>query len=62
MSEDEVKEEHAYNLELLEELLHEFEDELIAILQDPDRKIINLTDFWERTWLDRSNDGGSGPP
>ncbi|PMB70677.1 hypothetical protein BM221_003132 [Beauveria bassiana] len=53
MSEDEVKEEHAYNLELLEELLHEFERELIAILQDPDPKITNLTDFWERIWTGR---------
>ncbi|KAM3492969.1 hypothetical protein MY3957_003806 [Beauveria namnaoensis] len=51
MSEYKVKEEHAYNLELLKELLHEFESELIAILQDPDR--INLTDFWERTWTGR---------
>ncbi|EJP69640.1 uncharacterized protein BBA_01605 [Beauveria bassiana ARSEF 2860] len=51
--EDELKDEQASDLELLEELLHGFEGELIAILQDPDRKITDLTDFWKRTWTGR---------
>ncbi|KAM3504735.1 hypothetical protein MY11210_008237 [Beauveria gryllotalpidicola] len=53
IDEDELQDEQVSNLELLEELLDEFEGELIAILQDPDRKITNLTGFWERTWLGR---------
>lgn len=51
--EDELQDEQVSNLELLEELLHEFEGELVAILQDPDCKITNLTGFWERTWVGR---------
>ncbi|KAF9772753.1 hypothetical protein IL306_009510 [Fusarium sp. DS 682] len=50
---DELNDEQVYELELLEELLHEFEEELIPILQDPDRGIANLTDFWKRTWVGR---------
>ncbi|OAA44722.1 hypothetical protein BBO_04205 [Beauveria brongniartii RCEF 3172] len=51
--EDELEDEKVYDLELLEELLHEFGDELIAILQDPDRGNTDLTNFWERTWVGR---------
>ncbi|KAM3451214.1 hypothetical protein MY3296_005470 [Beauveria thailandica] len=51
--EDELEYEKVYDLELLEELLHEFGDELIAILQDPDRGNTDLTNFWKRTWVGR---------
>ncbi|KAK8149225.1 hypothetical protein G3M48_007755 [Beauveria asiatica] len=51
--EDELEDEKVYDLELLEELLHEFGDELIAILQDPDRGNTDLTNFWKRTWVGR---------
>ncbi|KXX80069.1 hypothetical protein MMYC01_204985 [Madurella mycetomatis] len=50
-SEDEG--EHAYELALLEELLGEFEEEFIAILQDPIRKIDDLIAFWEHIWVSR---------
>jgi hypothetical protein len=50
---EEIEAEHAYELELLETLLEEFESEVIGILQDPDRGLDDLVDFWERTWLGR---------
>ncbi|RYP45967.1 hypothetical protein DL768_007749 [Monosporascus sp. mg162] len=50
---EEVEDEHAYELGLLEELLGEFKEELIAILQDPDRGITDLIGFWKRTWVGR---------
>ncbi|KAH7141998.1 hypothetical protein EDB81DRAFT_899466 [Dactylonectria macrodidyma] len=49
----EVEDEHAYELALLEELLGEFEREIIAILQNPDWKITDLVAFWKRTWVSR---------
>ncbi|RYP92826.1 hypothetical protein DL770_000997 [Monosporascus sp. CRB-9-2] len=49
----EVEDEHAYELALLEELLGEFNGEIIAILQDPDREIADLIAFWEHTWVSR---------
>ncbi|RYP06294.1 hypothetical protein DL765_009565 [Monosporascus sp. GIB2] len=53
MFKDEVEDGQAYELALLEELLCEFEGELIAILQDADRGIPDLTGFWKRTWVRR---------
>jgi hypothetical protein len=52
---EEVEEEQAHELALLEELLAEFEDKVAAILhdQDQDRGISNLVDFWKGTWVTR---------
>ncbi|SPJ91981.1 uncharacterized protein FTOL_13635 [Fusarium torulosum] len=55
MAEDEGEDEE-YKLELLEELLREFEEELIVILQGPDLGATNLTDFWQRTWVGRMSE------
>lgn len=49
----EVEDEHAYELELLEELLGEFEPQIVAILQDPSRGIADVIRFWKRTWVRR---------
>ncbi|AEO69060.1 792b4b44-d3df-438b-909a-0ff499880675 [Thermothielavioides terrestris] len=50
---DEIEDEHAHDLALLEDLLSEFEPELTAILQDRDRGITGLLDFWRHTWANR---------
>ncbi|KAH6838338.1 hypothetical protein B0I37DRAFT_316861 [Chaetomium sp. MPI-CAGE-AT-0009] len=50
---EEIENEHAYELELLEWLLEEFESELIGILQDPGCGLDDLEDFWTGTWSNR---------
>lgn len=56
---DEVEEEHAHCLALLEELLVEFEPELTAALQDYDLEeywypeVTGLLIFWQVTWANR---------
>lgn len=50
----EVADERKHELACLEELLAEFEDEVIAILQDPDRGIGDVAVFWEHTWVRRT--------
>lgn len=50
---EEIQDEYAYELALLEELLGEFESELVAILQNPEQGLVDLIDFWERTWVGR---------
>jgi hypothetical protein len=50
---EEIENEHAYELERLEQLLDEFESEVIEILQDPGRGLDDLKDFWTGTWCDR---------
>lgn len=55
MSEDEVEDEE-YKLELLKELLCEFQEELIVVLEGPDLGVTNLTDFWQRTWVGRMSE------
>lgn len=50
---EEIEDEHAYELALLEELVGEFEDEITAILQDTDRGIFGVADFWRYRWVDR---------
>lgn len=49
----EVQEEYADDLALLEDLLTEFEGEVITILQDPDQGIAGVIDFWECSWVRR---------
>ncbi|UZP32247.1 hypothetical protein NXS19_000063 [Fusarium pseudograminearum] len=55
MSGDEVEDEE-YKLELLKELLCEFQEELIVVLEGPDLGVTNLTDFWQRTWVGRMSE------
>ncbi len=52
---NEVEEEQAYELALLEELLEEFEKQVSTILQnqDQDRIISDLVHFWKVIWVDR---------
>ncbi len=52
---NEVEEEQAYELALLEELLEEFEEQVSTILQnqDQDRMISDLVHFWKVIWVDR---------
>jgi hypothetical protein len=49
----EAQEEYAYQLALLEELLDEFESEVVGILQNDDGGCAALKDFWKRTWFNR---------
>jgi hypothetical protein len=50
---DEIEDEHAHELEVFEELVHEFEGNVRTILQDTDRAIPGIVDFWKQTWVDR---------
>jgi len=50
---EEADEEPGYDLMVLEELLEEFDREVAGILQDQDRGIDLLVEFWERTWVNR---------
>jgi hypothetical protein len=49
----ELEDEYKHELAFLEELMHEFEGELVTILQDPGRGIAGVDDFWNHTWKDR---------
>ncbi|KAK3297421.1 uncharacterized protein B0H64DRAFT_392114 [Chaetomium fimeti] len=49
----EVEEEHAYELRLLDELLSEFEKQIMAILQGPIGGVDGVIRFWKRTWVNR---------
>jgi hypothetical protein len=53
---DEVEEEEVYMLVLLDNLIDEFEGEVLAILYDSSRAIPGLTDFWKGPWLDRMHE------
>jgi hypothetical protein len=55
MSEDEVEDEE-YKLELLEELLCEFEEAFMVIFQGPDQGFTSLAAFWQRTWVGRMSE------
>ncbi|KXX81099.1 hypothetical protein MMYC01_204119 [Madurella mycetomatis] len=50
---EEIEDEHAYELALLEELVSEFEGEITAIVQDIDRGVFGVADFWRHRWVDR---------
>ncbi|KUL82839.1 hypothetical protein ZTR_09219 [Talaromyces verruculosus] len=50
---DEVEKEHGYEMEVLEELMGDFERQIIAIYQDPRRGSSDLIDFWGDTWVRR---------
>jgi hypothetical protein len=50
---EEIQEEYAYQLALLEELLDEFESDVVGILQNDDGGYAALEDFWESTWFNR---------
>lgn len=53
---EEVEAEHAFELTLLEELLSEFEGNVVQILQDPNLGVPDLIHFWEHTWTIRMNE------
>lgn len=44
---------HAYELEMLDELLGEFEERIMVILQDPTRAVHDVMCFWRHTWVSR---------
>ncbi|KAI0436950.1 hypothetical protein F4803DRAFT_197268 [Xylaria telfairii] len=50
---EEIQDEYAYDLALLEELVNELESELVAILRNPEQGLVDLISFWERTWAGR---------
>ena len=50
---EEIQNEHEYELELLEELLEELEVQMLESLQNSDRGLDGLKEFWERTWIGR---------
>lgn len=50
---EELENEHAYELELLEKLICDFERQITAIFHDSDQGVLDLIDFWERTWTRR---------
>jgi hypothetical protein len=47
------EEAHAYELELLDELLGEFEGRIMAILQNPTWEVDDVISFWRCTWVSR---------
>jgi hypothetical protein len=54
--EDGVEDDQGHNLALLEDLLNEFEENVTSILEDPDKGIDDLINFWERTWVGRMSE------
>ncbi|KAF5606219.1 ankyrin repeats (3 copies) domain protein [Fusarium subglutinans] len=52
-SEDGPEDDQWHTLALLEDLLHEFEASLTAILQDPTKWVRDIINFWQRTWAGR---------
>lgn len=50
---DEFEDEHAYELEVLETLLKEFQSEIMKIAQDSRPGLDELLDFWKNTWKPR---------
>lgn len=45
-----------YELELLEDLINEFEETMTSVLENPDTGTNELIDFWERTWVGRMSE------
>ena len=52
----ETEDEHAHELGQLEELLEEFEGEVLKILQDANQAVADVISFWKRTWVNRMRD------
>ncbi len=50
---EEVQNEHEYELDLLEELLEELGVQMLEVLHGPDRRLDDLREFWEMTWIVR---------
>ena len=50
---EEIQSEHEHELGLLEGLLEELGAQMVEILQNPDRGLDGLNEFWERTWIGR---------
>ncbi|ENH75760.1 hypothetical protein FOC1_g10003924 [Fusarium oxysporum f. sp. cubense race 1] len=51
--EDGLGDDESHKLALLGDILDEFEENITSILEDPDRGIRDLIDFWEKTWVGR---------
>ncbi|KAH7219660.1 hypothetical protein DER44DRAFT_761358 [Fusarium oxysporum] len=51
--EDGLEDDESHTLALLGDLLDEFEENITSILEDPDKGIRDLINFWERTWVGR---------
>ncbi|KAK7598487.1 hypothetical protein V3481_000113 [Fusarium oxysporum f. sp. vasinfectum] len=51
--EDGLEDDESHTLALLGDLLDEFEEHITSILEDPDKGIRDLINFWERTWVGR---------
>ncbi|KAH6641013.1 hypothetical protein F5144DRAFT_562295 [Chaetomium tenue] len=51
-----VEEEYVYELRLLDELLVEFEEQIMAILQGPIPGVDGVVRFWKETWVRRMRD------
>ncbi|KLP00030.1 uncharacterized protein FFMR_02101 [Fusarium fujikuroi] len=45
-----------YKLELLEDLISEFEETMTSVLDNPDTGIDELVGFWERAWVGRMSE------
>jgi len=52
----ELEDEHAFELDLLNELLEEFEGQVMTILQDPKQGVEGVMHFWEGTWVTRMSE------
>ncbi|KAI1061267.1 hypothetical protein LB506_011591, partial [Fusarium annulatum] len=45
-----------YKLELLEDLINEFEETMTSLLENPDTGTDELIEFWERVWVGRMSE------
>ncbi|KAL2129428.1 hypothetical protein VTI74DRAFT_7822 [Chaetomium olivicolor] len=50
---EDVQADHPYEIQLLEELLDEFESQITPILLNPEQGVAELVKFWKNTWADR---------
>ncbi|KAG7294406.1 hypothetical protein NEMBOFW57_004477 [Staphylotrichum longicolle] len=52
----ELEDDHAYELDLLDELLEELEGQVMVALQDPKQGIEGVIRFWNTTWVSRMSE------
>lgn len=52
----ELEGDHAYELDLLDELLEELEGQVMAVLQDPKQGVEGVIRFWNKTWVTRMSE------
>ncbi|KAF5254430.1 hypothetical protein FANTH_688 [Fusarium anthophilum] len=51
-----LEDDENYKLELLDDLLEEFEESITSILEDPDKGVRDLVYFWEIIWVSRMSE------